>query len=296
MKFSFDLELSSPEATIGLYIGAAIAVVIIILLVLRSRPPNITQNITSITNSPGANASVDQSRHTNVAVNTAVAVNVSKVSNTSRPPREQKPPSPPRARNTGSGTGNDDASGFVFAAGAAIAAGVYFFVRHFDSVAFGSRLECFAALSFAVVALLFDLYRRGGRADEIQVNLTLSAVISTVSAALLLQAQALVTPEMIAAAADEQNVFKLVFQRLSHTDLRLILISLLSTVAICFVALTALLSILRAVVLAWYEDRPFTWFARTVLNATHGMRPVPLAIIATVILGSVTAMPYFMPA
>jgi hypothetical protein len=296
LKFSFDFELSSPEATIGIYVGVIAAVVIVILLLLRGRRPNITQNMTTISNSPGAAVSLDQSKHTNVAVSTAAAVNVSKVNHAPAAPAEQKPAPAARPRNSGGGTGNDDVSALMFVAGGALVAGVYFFVRHFDSVAFGSRLECFAAFSFAVVAFPFDLYRRGVRGDEIQASLFLSGVISFIAAALLLQAQALVTPEMIAASADEPNVVKLVFQRLTHAELRLVMISLVSTVATCFVALTALLSILRAIVLSWFEGRPLNGFARAVLKVTHGTRPAPLAIIAIVLLGAVAAMPYFFPA
>ena len=212
----------------------------------------------------------------NVSTKVAVGINRS----------PSPPPQSPHPRNRPAGNGSqDDAIGILGVAFVAFAFAGYFYLRYFDVVTFVSRTACFAAASYALLGCAVDMYRRSVLLDQIQWGYLLAGLASGVAAGLLLQAQALVTPEMLEAAAAEQGAVQFFLHRLTNAGRLYVIASLACTSAICFVILASLLAILRALLLAWTDDESRGWSSRILLGATEWVQPVPFAIMSLLGLG-----------
>ena len=281
MKVSFSLELGSQEALIG--IGLGLLVAIIAALMSGRRGPNITRNVVQINGSPGANASIDQSKRTSVKVDANVSVNVG--ATTSAPTSSKA--SRTSAQSKGNGH-HDDAMGIVVLALAAMAIGGFFYLRHFEMITLVSRTVCFAAATYALIGCAIDVYQRGLRFDQIQFGYLLAGLASGTAAGFLLQAQELVSLEMLQAATNSsQGALHFFLNRLTNAGRVFLMASLVSTAIICFVALAAILAILRALILSWSDASVRSWPTRIALGATEWVRPVPFSFLSIGGLGIV---------
>jgi len=116
----------------------------------------------------------------------------------------------------------------------------------------------------------------------------LAAIASGVSAEFLLQAQDLVSQDMVQAAATHgRGAVDFFLNRLTSAGKVILVASMISTAAICFVSMASWLAIIRALVESWSDESERSWPAHTVLGASEWVRPVPFMFFSLLMLGFV---------
>lgn len=282
MKISFELDLNSPEGYIGIGIGVLL---LVLVWLLRRRDPGDSNAMIQNVGSPGAAIYVDQSKRTNVAIAAPVAVNVA---TTSRQPHGQSP-----ADRSARNSSPDDIWMVLVLALFALAVTGVFYLRHFEIVTFVSRTICFVAATYAFLGFMLDLYARGWRSNEVQFGYLLAGLFSGAAAGLLLQAQELISVEMVQAAiADSSGAVNFFLNRLTSVGKLLLVASLLSTTVTSFIALVAVLVILRAIVTSWSDESQRSWVSTFFLKYTGWFRPQHFAILSIVCTGFVGLVLY----
>lgn len=183
---------------------------------------------------------------------------------------------------SGGGFSQDDAGAIFVAAVGVLAVVGFYYVRHFELITVISRTLCFAATAYGLFAFALDVHWRGPRFDGIKAGYLLAGIAGLVSAAFLLQAQALISSDVVqAAAATGRGAIDFVLNRLTQVGRMYLLASLLTTTVACFVAVMSLLAILRALLQSWAEPDDRSRFASLVLGATDWVAPIPFALLAT---------------
>jgi hypothetical protein len=239
---------------LGIIAGLLLVIALLIVWLIGRGGGRQPINLIDQRGSIGASANVNQSKHVKqddhsqrqTAINTNVNVN-SKNRNASSKSNRQ-----PSSGNS------DDNSGIFIVAGIALLTVCALYVKHFEMIKLVTRATYLGVVVFCFFAWVVSIFQRDSLDNDQQFGFVAPFVGALVGVWLLLQAQDVISPEVVQAAQAVPNsiagFIDFYLNKLSTYGKRIVLISASASLILMLHAMIAALTALRTFVVCYFYD------------------------------------------